>query len=62
MHTSEMVEQPEEPFCQMSATNMRVEEEEEEEEEEDVSYHRPPAIKRTKPMPTIAATASIPGE
>jgi hypothetical protein len=33
-----------------------------EEKEEDVSYHRPPAIKRTKPMPTIAATASIPGE
>ena len=32
------------------------------EEEEDISYHRPPAIKRTKPMPTIAATASIPGE
>jgi hypothetical protein len=36
--------------------------EEEEEEEEDVSYHRPPAIKRTKPTPMITATASILGE
>lgn len=33
-----------------------------EEEEEDVSYHRPPAIKRTKPTPMITATASILGE
>jgi hypothetical protein len=26
------------------------------------SYHRPPAIRMTKTMPAIAATASIPGE
>jgi hypothetical protein len=53
--TSVTVEQPEEPFVRCPRLICGF-------EEEDVSYHMPPAIKRTKPMPTIAATTSISGE